>query len=132
MGRLTEQGRAFSTAAAAMYEDRCTIQVADPEVTDSLGFSAISYVDSAVSLPCRVTGQVGREVVIDGRVQSVRMYKVRVIAVRSDGTAITIAARNRLNIEPRGASTQRTLDIQEVDERHGSALDVYGVIVNDT
>jgi len=102
------------------------------ETTDARGFTTTTYADSGEAIPCRVDGQVGREVVVDGRPQSIRLYRVRMTAVRDDGSAITVEAKHRARIVARGALPQRILDIQEVGEREGVSLDIFGLMVKDS
>jgi hypothetical protein len=55
--------------AAGSMPDSLFIQTGT-ESTDARGFSSTSFSDAGAAVPCRVEGQVGREVVVDGRVQS--------------------------------------------------------------
>jgi hypothetical protein len=54
------------------------------------------------------------------------------MAVRDDGSAITVEAKQRARIVARGALAERILDIQEVGEREGVSLDIFGSIVKDS
>jgi hypothetical protein len=117
--------------AAGSMPDSLFIQTGT-EATDARGFSSTGFADSGAAIPCRVEGQVGREVVVDGRVQSIRLYRIRIIAVRDDGSAITVEAKQRARIVARGALAERILDIQEVGEREGVSLDIFGSIVKDS
>lgn len=118
--------------SAGTMPDTCIHQPAGSETTDTLGFSSTTPADSGAAIPCRVEGQVGREIVVDGRPQSIRLYRMRLIAVRGDGSAITLAAKDRLKIAARGALAERILDIQEIGEREGVTIDVFGLMVKDS
>lgn len=117
--------------AASKMPDGLFIQTGT-ESTDARGFTSTTYADSGAAIPCRVDGQVGREIVVDGRTQSIRLYRVRMIAVRDDGSTITVEAKQRARIVARGALAERILDIQEVGEREGVSLDIFGLIVKDS
>lgn len=117
--------------ATRRMPDRCVVEVADAATSDKRGFAKTVYVPMpGEPLFCRMDGGLGREVIVDGRPTGVRQQKVSLVAIQ-DGKAIVIKEKDRLRVLARGARSEQLIDIEQVAEREGVMLQVFGSVITD-
>jgi hypothetical protein len=135
MTQMGDKANAFALRIAKKAQGRgmpdvCVLQQASEPAIDALGFGSSTYPDTGAQMPCRIDGrEVTREFVIEGKVVSLRVYRLVVVAVRPDGSAVTIREKDKLRVLARGPIAERIIDIQHVGEREGVMLEVFGLIV---
>lgn len=135
MTQMGDKANAFALRVAKKAQGRgmpdvCVLQQAGAPAIDELGFGSSAYPDTGAQMPCRIDGrEVTREFVIEGKVVSLRVYRLVVVAVRPDGSAVTIREKDQLKVVARGPIAERIIDIQHVGEREGVMLEVFGLIV---
>lgn len=135
MTQMGDKANAFALRIAKKAQGRgmpdvCVLQQASEPVIDSLGFGSSSYPDTGTEMSCRMDGrEVTREFVIEGKVVSLRVYRLVVVAVRPDGSPVILREKDQLKVLARGPLADRIVDIQHVGEREGVMLEVFGLIV---
>ena len=110
MSRLTAQGEAFSTIAAAMYEQRFSI-IRPVSTNDGRG----GWTETTNTLASNVPGlfkpyAVGQEVVVAGQLKGVADGEVRLPAV-FDSINLDLRETDKLVMAPLGTQPEQTLSV---------------------
>src|SRR5690242_15768209 len=109
MGRLTAQGKAFQSFAAAAYDDRCTIRKVSKIKGVDMGNTNGETI-LASDVPCRLSPSSAQEREIAGATEGSTAYTVR-IPFWQNGSPITIDSTCYFDIAAREGVAAQTLHV---------------------